>query len=396
MDPNIWNEPINVGAVEGDVKADPPAETPSEEVVPADKAETFENTDVETTEKPASETEKPAEQTQDEATDETSGETPEEPGLKRKARALYMEVQKMGGEDVVREAADLFSAIQSPELDSQAKLQKLYQSAPRAFEGLKKELFFQYWDNPAQQDALFQERFGANAAQIEQALKGTVAPSSETTADEEIDDTYLPDAVKAKLAKVEELEKQVKDLTPLKEQVSSFADQKQKDEKAEIDKLGQEFIVEAMSPVVQMMREAGLESKPDDPPEEKQAKDMIWDTIVDQVQRQLLLSPENKPLADDVQVFISKKDRASAWGKMRMAQARAEIAASRIIPVLTAGRQKQRESQTSVLNKEKPPMIQGGQASFGNVTPPQLNGRATWSDPDESQRWKDIAAGLGG
>jgi len=383
---DIWNDPITEGVTE----ANPPA-TPSEEVAPAQAEKPVIETVETTVETSGSET--PKEQVKDEATEPS----PDESVVKREGRRIFFESQKLGGWDQVKEAHELQTALQDPSLDTQAKLQKLYQAAPRAIDDLKRDLFFQYWDNPAQQDIFAKELFGLTVAEAKQRLGAAVAPPStpDLTAEqldkmtnEEVlqwvSQRPLPAEVQAKLQKLEELEGRVTKLSEVQEQV-----QQQK-----VQQLGQEFVSEAMSPVVRMMEDAGLKVTDTDSPDEKIWKTEIWDTIIQKTYNDLLNSPENKALADDIQHFIEKGDRQSAWAKMRVAQAKAELAASKRIPIYTSQRQKQRDAQTQVLGKERPPLISGGQNSFGTALP-ELSGAAVWNDASDAERWKEIADSLG-
>lgn len=409
-----WNTP----EPSGETEANQPA-APSEVVVPATVetpvVETPATVETEGAEKTTS-TETPTEPVKDEATTETQGaNSPEESVVKREGRKLFFEAEKIGGPEAVREAISLQAALQDSNLPAEAKLQALYQSAPRAYEDLRKEMFFSYWDSPAQRDALFQDALGQGVTveKVKELLAGQVAPSPTTArvpTEEElstmsnaevlqllktaqgvpVDDVELPDAVKARLAELDQIKK---DYPQLKDQVTSLSAERERVQQEQTLRMGQEFLTEAMSPAVKMMEEAGLKVLPTDSPEEKAWKEEIWDTVILKTHKSLTESPENRPLADDIELFITKGDRQSAWSKMRAAQARAELAASKLIPIYTSSRQKQRESQTSVLDKERPPMIPGGQTSFGSQQP-ELTGRNAWNDPAEQDRWKDIAASL--
>ncbi len=404
---DIWNDNPVQTETEGVEEANPPA-TPSEVVEPSTETETV-DTDVV---KSASDSEQAAEQTT-----EPQSETPSEtPDVKREARKVYMETQKLGGFDALKEAYDLQTAIQDHSLDAKTKLEKLYQTAPRAYEDIKKELFFSYWDDPAQQESLIQERFGVSADEIQQVLanRGQVAPSPTTTAppsrpatvptEEEIGlltneelvqrfkavQTALPADVQAELQRLKDLEKKFPELET---KVNSFTEAQETAQKEKVVQLGNEFVQEAMQPVVKLMEEAGLKALPDDSPEEKAWKDEVWDTIMTKTYNDLLNSEANAPLAKDIETFITKLDRTSAWGKMRLAQAKAEQSAAKRIPIYTSQRQAQRDSQTSVLGKDRPPVITGGQGSFGSEQN-LPTGRDTWNDPAEAERWKDIAASI--
>ncbi len=410
---DIWSAPVQTETIEG-VQASQPAVTPSEVVEPSTetKPETVEQPVVETASEETS-----TDQVKDETAPDVQGETtPETPDVKREARRVFMETQKLGGFELLKEAHDLQSAIQDPSVDAEVKLQKLYQAAPRAYEELKKGLFFSYWDNPAQQELLIQEKFGASPAEIAEALaaRGNVAPSSTTPAqatssvptseelavmsNEEIAQRFqdiqkqqaIPTAVQQKLTRLEELEKQ---FPQLKSQVDTFAQQQEAAKQQEIQKLGAEFVQEAMSPVVRMMEEAGLKVSPDDTPDEKAWKEEAWDSILTRSYNDLITADANRPLADDIQTFIEKGDRTAAWSKMRLAQARAEMAAAKRIPLYTSQRQQQREAQTSILGKDRLPVITGGQSSLGS-TQAQPTGREAWNDPAEAERWKDIASSV--
>ena len=323
--------------------------------------------------------------------------------------------KQVGGEEAVKEAVSLHSALASPDVNAKDRLKAIYQAAPRAYEDIQKELFFSYWDNPAQQDALDRERFGKSTAEIKELLaaRGQVAPSSTpqtqptaptadelaTMTNEEVEERFrqiqtqgvIPPEVQEKLNRLEQLENE---FPQLKSQVSSFAEQQEAARAEKVTALGQEFLNEAMSPVVRMMEEAGLKVLPDDTPEEKAWKEREWKNVVRDVHDELFLSSANKPLADDIETFITKLDKSSAWSKMRLAQAKAEMAAAKVLSIATAQRQKQRESQTSNLGKDHPPVITGGQSSLGS-TQTQPTGRDAWNDPSEAERWKDIASSVG-
>jgi hypothetical protein len=391
---DIWNDPVET-ETEG-VSADPPA-APSEVVQP-EKPEAVDD---------ASEG---AEQVIEE--EAPAPELPDTPDVKREARRVFMEAQKLGGFETLKEAYDLQSTIQNPEVSAEAKLQALYTAAPRAFDDLKKELFFKYWDNPAQQDTLVQEKFGASAAEIAEALaaRGQVAPSPKPTTRIPSEDElaqmtnaevqekfreiqasgFIPEIVKEKLTRLEQLEKE---FPQLKQQVSSIESQRQAIEQQEIQKLGAEFVQEVMSPVVRMMEEAGLKVLPQDTPEERAWKEEVWNSIYFRTYDDLVNSDTNRALAADIQTFIERKDRTAAWSRLRTVQARAEMAAAKRIPLFTSQRQKQREAQAQILAKDRPPQVAGGQTSLGSQQP-QLSGRNVWDDPTEQDKWRDIQAGV--
>lgn len=404
---DVWNDPAPAETTEGATEASPPA-TPSEVVEPStETAPPAEQPSTETNASAGSEGEKVTES----ATTEGQGETgPDESIVKREGRKLFFEVRDLGGEAVFNEAKDIYTSLQSPDLDAKAKLSKIYQAAPRAYEEIQKELFFSYWDNPAQQDALDQERFGVSTAEIKEILsaRGQIAPLPTPTqpvsiptpeelsqmTDEQIAQRFkefqgsgkLPDEVEAKLQRLDALEKE---FPQLKSQVTSFAQQQEAAKQEKVQALGSEFVNEAMSPVVRMMEEAGLKVRPDDSPEEKAWKEEVWETIITKTYNDVM----KEPVADDVQTFVEKLDRSSAWSKMRVVQAKAELAASKRIPIYTSQRQKQRESQTSVLDKDRPPVITGGQTSLGSQQA-LPTGRDAWNDPAEADRWKDIAQSI--
>ena len=193
---DIWTDPAPEAENTGVVKADPPA-APSEVV---EETSIGTSTAEESAEAPKATAETPpaGEQAAPDLQSETTSDTPD---VKREARRVFMETQRLGGFDALKEAYDLQTAIQNPELDAKAKLEALYHAAPRAFEDLQKDLFFSYWDNnQAQQDALDRERYGASSQEIKEALaaRGQVAPSAEPEYDP-LEDEYVPDAVKAEL-----------------------------------------------------------------------------------------------------------------------------------------------------------------------------------------------------
>src|SRR5687767_9984123 len=129
---DIWNDPVQTETTEGVSEANPPA-TPSEVVEPSMETEVSAEQD-ESTETNAS-AETPSEQVQESATTETQGETPPETSeVKRQGRKYFMEVQQLGGEAAFNEAKDIYTSLQDPKLDATAKLSKLYQAAPRAYE----------------------------------------------------------------------------------------------------------------------------------------------------------------------------------------------------------------------------------------------------------------------
>lgn len=403
---DVWNDPAPAETIEGVSEPNQPAapsevvETPSIETEPAKE--------------PTVETASVPEPAKDEAAAEVPGETtPETSDVKREARRVFMEVQKMGGEEIVKSAVDLATAMQDQSLNAEARVQKLYQTSPRAYEQIRGHLIYSYWDSPAGKDHLLQESFGqgVTAEKVKQLLAGgQIAPSptpeqpknvSLPTEEElanmnvaevaqrfkDVTEGHVPESVKQKLQRLDELEKEFPEL---KSKVSSFAEQQEAAREQQTKELGMQFVAEAMSPVERMMKEAGLEVLPDDLPQEKAWKEEVWDTIKLKTYQNLTQSPENKSLADDVELFLSKSDKTSAWSKMRIFQARAEMTASRLIAIYTSNRQKQRESQTSNLGKDHPPVITGGQASFG--TPPPLpTGRDVWNDSSDQERWKEIA-----
>jgi len=411
MPEDIWSAPVSTETTEGVSEANPPA-TPSEVVEPSTETETA-ATEQATTETNASAEASTEQAVESATTTESQSEIPDTPEVKRQARKLFFEVKDLGGEAVFNEAKDIYTSLQNPELDAKAKLSKIYQAAPRAYEEIQKELFFQYWDNPAQQELLVKEKFGASPAEIKELLaaRGQIAPPStpeqatQSVTAPTLDElaamsneevlarieamktqgvaTKLPDEVQAKLQRLDALEKE---FPQLKSQVSTFAEQQEAAKAEKITALGAEFVNEAMTPVVRMLEEAGLRVLPEDPPDEKAWKEEVWDTIITKTYNEVM----SQPVAQDVEAFLKKLDRTSAWSKMRLAQAQAELSASKRLPIYLSQRQKQRESQTSNLGKDRPPVITGGQASLGS-SPPLPTGRDAWNDPSEGERWKDIA-----
>lgn len=376
---DIWNEP------QGEVQVDQPAEPPSELVVPASEAGESEK---ESEAVEPSGTEAFEEKTTEQA--EVPGETAPEPSeVKREARRVFMEVQKMGGENAIREAFDLQSTLQDPESSTETKLQKIYQAAPRAYEDLRSQLFYSHLDAPGQKDMVVEDIFGKGVTieKVKELLEGRVAPSPEP----EYDDEFLPDSVKAEREELKQLKQQFAEMQTNAEEFSKV--------QAEIETqkqtaLGDEFVTEAMLPSVKMMEEAGLKILPGDSPEEQKFKTWAWNTTFQQVQQELANGKDHKSLADDVRAFIGKLDRDSAWRKLPTMQARAEMETAKLLKIINYNRQKQREAEASVLNKERPPIIAGGQTSFGS-NQPFPTGRDTWNDPKEAENWNDIAASLG-
>lgn len=402
MAEDVWNTPTDQG-----VTVNQPAETPSELVAPA--AEPVVETPVESKTEGAEEkasTEAAPEQVKDEATSGTDGDqSPAESDVKRESRRVFFKVKdELGGEAFVDEAVTVARTLQSSDADAKAKVQALYQLAPRAFEEVQREVFFSHWDKPGQKDALFADEFGEGVTRekIAEALKysGHIAPSPAPTttkaiptveelgkmSDDEVVQKFrelqntLPPEIQAKLDKLDRLESQV----------SEFSQAQAQSQQEKAQALGREFVAEMMAPAERLMKEAGLEVLPDDTPEEKAWKEEISNTIRMKTHIQLTQSDENKPLADDIEMFLTKLDRAAAWSKLKTAQARAEMVAAKLIPIYTSHRQQQRDAQTSVLTKDRPPMVPGGQASFGTPQPLPV-GRDVWNDRSESERWKDIA-----
>jgi hypothetical protein len=384
---SVWDEPVNEGVTE---EANPPA--PPSEVVDVESQST-EEAQITATEA-ASE---PVATTEDEPK-----ESEQEFRLPKELRDAYdgtkglRELSKqVGGEDVVKDYVDLSSTLLSQELDPADKAQKLYQSSPKAFQSLGEHLIQANWGNPEWKDKLLQQDFGEGmTSEKVQEMKafyeqfGDSAPLPEYTdgTPEDAEERLSP-ATKAKLAKLEDLEKKFPELET---KVNRFDELQTQAEAEKITNLGNEFVQEAMSPVVRMMREAGLEVTKEDTPDEKEWKQEVWDTVLLKTYKHLTEADANKPLADDIRTFIESLDRGAAWGKMRPAQARAEREAARLLKLYTSQRQQQRDSATSVLTKDRPPQIPGGSPSFGS-TQNLPTGRDAWNDPNEAERWRDIA-----
>jgi hypothetical protein len=159
----------------------------------------------------------------------------------------------------------------------------------------------------------------------------------------------------------------------------------QADKPKQIEALKQETFLEVMAPVHELIDEMGLRPKPDDPPEERDYKEMIIDLTLRSTFDHLFEDEKNAPKARKMLEFIDSLDKSGVKHLASTAKVIARDFAGRRLEILTAQRAKAKTKPTQT--KKDPPKVIPSSASvssFGNPVPSAATFEITDADMERA------------
>lgn len=289
--------------------------------------------------------------------------------VKRQARKVWAEVNEMGGEPVFQVGKRLASSYLNPRPESA-------QEFVGDLKAVSKENYWPVRDHivhetiRTQPDAVLKvlaQIHPDRRAQIERAMQPAAQPEEWYNAPEPPDptdttspsydplkDPNMPEAVKRQIREAQELRERI---APLEEKVKAF-DQLSTERKAqEVERISQTILSEVMQPVVELIKEAGLEDLEGDPDDVRADKDYARRVIFRDTLGDLQSLPENAPLYEEMNLLIERGDEQGARYRVERARARAERAAQRHVRYHSGRQVISRDSRTKPLTRGTPKLV---------------------------------------